>query len=177
MRRKQIFTLIELLVVIGIIGVLGGLMFPVLSNVRKKAQSTSCISNLKQIGYSMMSYLNDNESIFPNAAQKPTINTSLTPISEMLILYAKDAKVFQCPEDKKTEHYWLNNSIDKTFYDAEGSSYEYESMLGGVVFNDKIGPGRKEPNLALMLSDYECFHNKASEANSKNYLFADGHVE
>ena len=58
------FTLIELMVVIAIIGVLAGLILPVLNKARDSANKTTGISNLKQIGLSMRVY-EDREGAFP----------------------------------------------------------------------------------------------------------------
>lgn len=47
------FTLIELLVVIAIIGILVGLLFPVISAARARARDTQCKNNLRNIGAAM----------------------------------------------------------------------------------------------------------------------------
>jgi prepilin-type N-terminal cleavage/methylation domain-containing protein len=57
--RKRAFTLIELLVVIAIIAILAAILFPVFAQAREKARQSSCISNLKQLGLSMMQYAQD----------------------------------------------------------------------------------------------------------------------
>ncbi len=52
------FTIIELLVVIAIVAILASLMMPALREARAMARSTSCISNLKQLGVAMSLYHN-----------------------------------------------------------------------------------------------------------------------
>src|SRR5438093_4376779 len=50
------FTLIELLVVIAIIAVLAALLLPALAKAKQSAQSTKCLSNLKQLQLAWLSY-------------------------------------------------------------------------------------------------------------------------
>lgn len=61
MRVMRGFTLIELLVVMGIIGLLIAILLPTLSRVRKAAQATVCLSNLRQMGMGWLSYANESK--------------------------------------------------------------------------------------------------------------------
>ncbi len=65
---RRAFTLIELLVVIAIIAILAAILFPVLAQAREAAKKTQCLSNLKQLGMSMMLYLGDNNDRFMSDA-------------------------------------------------------------------------------------------------------------
>jgi len=62
---RRAFTLIELLVVIAIIAVLAAILFPVIVQAKIAAKKTQSISNLKQIGISLLLYCVDHEDTYP----------------------------------------------------------------------------------------------------------------
>jgi len=59
------FTLIELLVVIAIIGILAGILLPMLAHARGASQGAACRGNLKQIAQAFTIYLSDYDNCFP----------------------------------------------------------------------------------------------------------------
>ena len=71
---KRRFTLIELLVVIAIIAILAAMLLPALQQARARAQSTKCISNLKQMGTIAATYLDDHRGYWPAGSRNDDKN-------------------------------------------------------------------------------------------------------
>ena len=63
--RQRGFTLIELLVVIAIIAILAAILFPVFAQAREKARQTMCMSNARQMGMALASYVQDYDELLP----------------------------------------------------------------------------------------------------------------
>jgi prepilin-type N-terminal cleavage/methylation domain-containing protein/prepilin-type processing-associated H-X9-DG protein len=71
------FTLAELLVVIAVIGVLAGLLLPVLGRARESARGAACLNNLRQWGLATYLYIADHDGYLPrDGAPTPTASST-----------------------------------------------------------------------------------------------------
>ena len=94
------FTLIELLIVIAIIVITRRNPVPALNSAFESAKATKDLSNLRQIGVVMQTYLNDKDGILPVINAAPGIGTNAIPV--IYPKYIATRKVFQSPFDKRT---------------------------------------------------------------------------
>ena len=135
--HRRGFTLVELLVVIGVIGLLAGLLFPVLARVREGGRAKACISNMKQLSLAFTQYSQDNGRKFPGAAAfqvwgngghwvSGTNNSPLALVGSpytwqnntadvekgAIFNYARSANVYQCPSNTDGRNKHLSYSMN-----------------------------------------------------------------
>ncbi len=184
--KQNGFTLIELLVVISIIAILMALTLPATSLARGLAKRIACKSNLHSIGWAFRMYLDDNDNKMPPASNMPSAHLSNEPpITKFLNMYLKDPRIFKCPADQGIKY----PDQGKSYFEMEGSSYGYNTDLGGkpVSASRFAQGGENEINIHVMY-DYRPFHGNADKPvlgnadrpvykpGACNYLYADGHV-
>lgn len=191
------FTLVEILVVLAIIGLLAALLFPVFSRVRASGRTSSCLSNLKQLGLSVAQYAADYDDKLPYAPNFLTkerltrpeviygvpldgIILTLPDIRFVLRPYGATQSLFQCPSDRMSDLLLQDvPSRKSTQWQEWGSSYSYDELNG---FRGKKISAYARPSQASIMQDADDFHGTAlNNANVKdirvNVLFADLHVK
>jgi len=98
-RASRGFTLVEMLVVLAIIGVLAGILLPVLGSAREAARTATCSSNLKQIYLGSQMYLRDSNGIYPNLSYGGSAFSGSTYCgwARPLYPYVRSTAAFECP--------------------------------------------------------------------------------
>jgi prepilin-type N-terminal cleavage/methylation domain-containing protein len=112
--RIRGFTLIELLTVIVTIATLAALLLPILSKAKTKAQRTSCLSNLRQLGFAWAMYKDDNSNFlvesYPINNPEVWVEGDMSKPDEAgnadlvrrgkLFAYQLSVPVYHCPSDQ-----------------------------------------------------------------------------
>ena len=102
------FTLIELLVVIAIIAILAALLLPALESAKERGRRAVCMSNLRQQGFALHVYAEDNGNMLPDLRYAPYTLTPPTAIglwpwdvstnlTDALIANGATEDIFYCP--------------------------------------------------------------------------------
>lgn len=191
------FTLIELLVVIAIIAILAGLVFPVFARAREKARTTSCLSNLKQLGMATTMYVQDYDERLPGTWDNAMGNNQLNgwmfyrdfpnehqgdfdPSRGSVFPYVRNTPVYQCPSDS-----------------VQANSYALNALLAGNTGSIGYHAGRSagevgRPTCTFLLIEEETNSNGSTDdaylvppgnrpsqrhSGGSSFAFCDGHAK
>jgi prepilin-type N-terminal cleavage/methylation domain-containing protein len=129
------FTLIELLVVIAIIGILAGMLLPVLARAKETGRRISCLNNLKQLSLAAQLFVDDNGGNYP-----PRSETDRWP-NRLYDNYGRNTKLLLCPSETATPD-TAGSSFSNNVADASPRSY---IINGWNEFFQSIGKNANDP--------------------------------
>lgn len=149
------FSLIEILVSILLVTVLLALAFPIAETVRSKAQSSVCVSNLRQLGEGIQLYAGENNGFLPPARdlyETPQYKVvawyndpSMWPYKYLSNTWPNGLKIFACPSDKTPNKSPRYISYSCNFYYLQDWDAGKPRAQGGYI------PIGKSANKIIML--------------------------
>lgn len=138
--RWAAFTLIELLVVIAVIAILAALLLPALARAKQRADTISCLNNLRQIGLFMQLYTDDNGDTFPAHRDMVPLGPGGDPLTNWWGQYIATygggkSNLFHCPAIKTAQQ---DGGFDWTF-NRDKVGYGYNAyFLGAYPWTSSI---------------------------------------
>lgn len=165
-RRCRGFVTYEPLIHIAIIGLLLAILFPALAKARDRARSTTCQSNLRQLGSALRLYAQDYDGRLPAAAADPLpapVQDGPPSLSLVLAPYVPDPDQWRCRADNG-----IGEMVRPSAYTELGSSYVYRAEW--ARFDTPLAA--LPPRAALLADASDTWHPKGRRTT----LFADGNA-
>jgi prepilin-type N-terminal cleavage/methylation domain-containing protein len=163
------FTLVELLVVIGIISILIGILLPSLAGARASARAVTSLSNLRQLGYGLLQYRNENRGYYPRHSSLST-QVPRTRWADDIYPYTQHTEVYMSPNLSEDERTRMTVPFAHTVDQNTGAAIPGQTVYyGGFGYNFQyLGNSRTPGGVAP-------FHANGSriKASSQTIAMAD----
>lgn len=197
------FTLTELLAVIVILGVLAGILIPLIGRARESATASACSANLRTLHQATALYAGDHSWKYPPTYGSMGV-TNTAWWQELFPAYCSDPATFKCPADETGfsgtyKATWTRNGLTlpngKVSYGAAG---HVGTASNGAALDYKV-MGKKtaifpKPAASILYTEQQSADCRLGEywrgnyprwpsemtfphASKAGFVFLDGHVE
>src|SRR6185312_15083961 len=145
------FSLAEVLVVLSIIGVIAGILLPVMVSAKEAGKRADALEELSQIGGAIQLYENDHDEMLPNASGNncfhlavdlhkfcqsfdPEFIRGTTPINSVIHSYLPSWEVYRSGADRMAPALLAEGGHKQTWFEETtthqfpGSSVEYTTL-------------------------------------------------
>ena len=140
------FTLVEMMVVVAIMGLLAGILIPVIASARNKGHQAACQNNLRQISLALELYRADFQDQFPGPGSKSTYGPQpedwiwwqygrgVTNSAIALYIEGIDPRIVTCPMDREARTMQGEGILP-------GDPYRYSYALTSYDMRNGENPG------------------------------------
>lgn len=145
----------------GVIGLLAALLYPSLRRSKQMGETVACLSNLRQIGIAVQTYVNDNDGKMPSLQNRASTTNLVAAMDTVLLPGVTNSFMFRCPSDRSA------------IFEQTGTSYFWNFTVNGQDITKLFSIiGGTDPTSIPLVSDKEGFHPDVRDR--VNILYADG---
>jgi prepilin-type processing-associated H-X9-DG protein/prepilin-type N-terminal cleavage/methylation domain-containing protein len=164
--RLCAFTLVELLTVIAIVGILTGIIIPVIGSVKSAAKISKCAANLRQIAAGCLLYSSEHKNLLipiaggtkPNGADAQTWRLLISPY----INQENTIGILGCPADDKLNSFDTSRGLLPASYGINKTIGLHQYLTSGV---SHIASDVVRPTSTIMVSDISFVDNPGAPAD------------
>jgi len=138
-------------VVIAITAILAGILLPVLGTVRRRAELTGCINNLRQLSQALQLYVNDFAGYFPQSFSVNEDGDWETVLDKLHPYVGVPEQMFRCPADE-------GGAVDFSFLGLPRTSYSVNEAImpaGPPIRDGGFVRAAQAPRAALTVAFYD----------------------
>ncbi|NLO07657.1 MAG: prepilin-type N-terminal cleavage/methylation domain-containing protein [candidate division WS1 bacterium] len=184
---RQAFTLIEIVVVLTIVLILSAMLFPVIETALSRAESTSCLSNMRNLGLAVRLYCDDyDEVLIPAMLPHPACYGICWDVT--LQAYVRNRGLLLCPTDEyprtvlgtlsEPHSYGINLELTEVggYMASSLAMFSIEEPAATILFCELEGQRFATHGVRYSTGGLERVAGRR-HGNGSNYTFVDGHAK
>jgi len=173
--RADVLVIVAIIVVVGL---LVGVLLPMLAQPRERAWNAHCRSNLCGISMALAAYHDDNNSYYPfswgpaGSAPNAFNNAAASSLGTLYPRYLQTARAFRCPSTENEPAFVPHGEGSNTVWVLTGSSYGFDPRVSRTADGKVVIMADMDGNFSMSQDTATRNHS-----GGQNVLYADGHVK